>query len=361
MVIERLEISAFRNLKEQKITFEPGVNVIFGENAQGKTNLLECLWLFSGGKSFRGAKEAEMLPFDGAFSRVKVTFISEGRPQEMEFRIADAKEMILNGVKQRSAADCIGKLVCVVFSPTHLSLVKEGPAERRKYMDGAICQLKPAFVKVLGDYRRALLSRSALLRDCRYHAELLDTLDVWDRQIAVLAGVIVGRRREYLELIGDSVKEIYHGISSGREELTLHYLSTAEEKGSYEEALLQKLQENRETDMRFFTTSAGPHRDDLELFINSASARSYGSQGQQRSCVLALKLAEAGVLERTYGEKPVVLLDDVLSELDRNRQQYILNRISGSQVFITCCEKENFDALAAGALYHMQGGEVTGG
>ncbi len=360
MKITELGIAAFRNLKEQTILPGGGSNVIYGENAQGKTNLLEAIWLFTGGKSFRGAKENEMIPFDGQFAKLSMQFESEGRPQQMDLRLTQTKEMFLNGAKCRTAADVVGKLGCVVFSPVHLNLVKDGPNLRRRFMDGAICQMKPSYISSMNQYRRALLSRGALLKDCQYHAELLDTLDIWDVQLAGLAERIVEKRKEFIEKLTPVAEEAYAGICGGKEQLSIRYESTVPE-GDYRQEFLKQLRENRALDLKNRTTSAGPHRDDLVLCINGNSARSYGSQGQQRSCVLALKLAEAALMEQLFSEKPVILLDDVLSELDKNRQQYVLNKLSGFQVFITCCEKEHFEGLENGVLFFMQDGQLTRG
>ena len=359
MIIKTLSVAGFRNLKEQNFVPGQGCNVIFGENAQGKTNLLEAIWLFTGGKSFRGAKENEMISFDGPFAKLEMNFESEGRPQKMAVRLTQGKEVFLNGVKCRSSADVVGKLGCVVFSPVHLNLVKEGPALRRRFMDGAICQMKPSYLSLLNEYRRALLSRSALLKDCQYHAELLDTLDVWDSQLAGLGAAIVKSRKEFVMQLSLAAVEIYGGISRGKEQLSLHYESTVEENEEYHQSFLKALQNSRALDLKNKTTGIGPHRDDLSLLIDGASARSFGSQGQQRSCVLALKLAEAALMEYLFNEKPVILLDDVLSELDKNRQQYVLNKLSGFQVFITCCEKENFEGLTDGALFLMESGRLS--
>lgn len=357
----------YRNLQPGTLLPDAGVNVIAGDNAQGKTNLLEGLWLFTGGRSFRGAKDGELVRMGedshGAAS-LSLTFWAGGREQQGEIHLQGGRRRAsLNGVSRRSASAMVGAFCAVVFSPDHLSLVKDGPTERRNFLDGAICQLRPAYASLLNRYQRTLQQRNALLKDIPRHRELLDTLEIWDDRLAGFGGAIMEERLRYVELLRPAAEAIYGGISREREVLGLEYQMTAapkgREPGSCREALSRALSQKRRDDLGAGFTTAGPHRDDLFLTVNGAAARSFGSQGQQRSVVLSLKLAEAAVLEKALGEPPVVLLDDVMSELDVSRQEYLLNQMEGRQIFITCCDPSSVRLLEKGKVFTVQAGAVT--
>ena len=363
MNVESLSLDGFRNLEGVNIEPAPGVNIIYGKNAQGKTNLLEGLWLFTGGKSFRGAKDAETVGFGREFAELEMGFFSQGRKQSAVIRIKDAREAKLNGVPLASPGRLAGEFCAVVFSPAHLSLVKDGPAARRRFMDAALCQLRPRYMSDLGGYNRALKQRSALLRDLKYHGELLDTLELWEAQLAALGARISDLRARYIKKLEPAARQVFDGLSGGSEELGLKYSRPAgkelcDGRDQWESSLREELLKARKDDIFTGRTSVGPHRDDLDIGINGISARIFGSQGQQRSCVLALKLSEATVLRETTGEQPVALLDDVMSELDSGRQDYILNHIDGWQVFVTCCEPSSVLNLHGGRAFEMRGGKI---
>lgn len=347
-----------------------GVNVIYGDNAQGKTNLLEALWLFTGGHSFRGAKDAELPRLDGqgknaSSASLDLDFFSEERPQKASLKIENGRRSsVINGVKKKTGSALVGKVRAVIFSPEHLLLVKEGPSRRRNFLDGALCQLKPGFAASLSVYNRALLQRNALLKDMARFPELRDTLEVWDAKLVRLGAAVMRERIFYLERLSPIVEEIYHGISKGKEKILVRYspsLKVSVENFSFEETenmFLQELKRSLPSDSRSGYTSVGPHRDDMEIMLNGLSVRSYGSQGQQRSTVLALKLAEAETLAGVSNESPVVLLDDVMSELDQSRQDYLLNHLHGRQVFLTCCSPEVVSLQETGKRFRVEAGEV---
>lgn len=344
----------------------PGVNVICGSNAQGKTNLLESLWLFTGGRSFRGSKDSELIAFGQPRARLRLDFFARNRDQRAEITVENGRrKAVLNGVDRGPASSLIGEFCAVVFSPAHLSLVKNGPAERRKFLDAAICQQKPAYAGLLSRYAHTLTQRNALLKDVPRHSELLDTLDIWEEKLSRYGGAIAAQRISYAKALNQSASQVYAGISEGREQLAVGYQSGFWQPGEPEDpsALASQLQQallkSRRDDLFAGHTGCGPHRDDLQLLIDSRSARSFGSQGQQRSCVLALKLAEASLLRDLLGESPVVLLDDVMSELDQSRQVYLLNHIEGWQVFITCCDPAAVGRLEGGAVFQVRGGTVS--
>lgn len=354
MKVLRLSWRNFRNLRAGE--FEPcaGVNVIFGQNAQGKTNLLEALWLFTGGRSFRGAKDAELICRGEETAELKMAFFSEEREQAAAVRIADGRRTAeLNGVPKGPCSALTGKFCAVVFSPEHLSLVSGGPALRRDFVDAALCQLRPGYASLLAAYNRTLFQRNALLKDIPRHAELMDTLGIWDARLAEFGGRVVRRRTAYLDALKEPAAAFYAGISGNRETLALAYRKSAED-------LERALAEGRREDILLGHTSAGPHRDDVELSVDGVSARAYASQGQKRSAVLALKLAEAELLSRANGEKPAVFLDDVMSELDAGRQNYLINSLTDCQVFLTCCEADADLPKERVALFRMEDGALSG-
>lgn len=372
MFVERLATQNFRNLTDCEIFPCEGVNVIYGDNAQGKTNLLEGLWLFTGGHSFRGAKDSELPRLDREkgcnmqSAALALDFFSEERPQKAVLNIdGGRRSSVINGVKKKNGAALVGKVRAVIFSPEHLLLVKEGPQRRRSFIDGALCQIKPGFAGGLSIYNRALQQRNALLKDMARYPELRDTLEIWDMRLAKLGVTVMAERMQYVNRLIPRVKEIYSGISKGREEIEIKYSPSVKldfEKFSHsgaEEIFLAELKRTLHSDMRSGFTSAGPHRDDMDIEINGLSARAYGSQGQQRSAVLALKLAEAETLAGISGEAPIVLLDDVMSELDQSRQDYLLNHLHGRQVFITCCSPETVSLQETGKRFRVDGGVIT--
>ncbi|MBE6799799.1 MAG: DNA replication/repair protein RecF [Ruminococcaceae bacterium] len=362
MTINSVKIKNFRNIAELSFTADNGVNVIYGENAQGKTNILESIWLFTGCKSFRGAKDNELIKFGEDFAKINLDFSDNIREKKSEIIIADKKKNAsLNGVSLRSTAELIGSFYAVIFSPVHLSLIKDGPAARRKFLDTALCQLKPSYAEHLAGYKRALIQRNALLKDLHLNSELYDMLDTWDDQLARYSACVIKERLQYIDLLSDYSKSIYSGISENKENFSVFYSKNINKELSVKDIYLNEieiLKNSRKEDIFSKTTTVGPHRDDLEILINNVSARSYGSQGQQRSCALALKLGESEIIKKVTGETPVALLDDVMSELDEKRQDYVLNHINDRQVFLTCCDPSQVLRLCGGKSFLIKGGEI---
>ena len=364
MKVSRLSFEGFRNLETGSYFPCEGVNVIVGENAQGKTNILEAIWLFTGTKSFRSAKDKEMIAFGAEQSRLQMDFFAAEREQQAEIQILNRRTAFLNGIKQPSPTKLAGVFCGVVFSPTHLSLVKGSPAERRRLIDAALCQLKPSYIQALSEYARVLEQRNALCKTKNTGEAVEEMMDLWDRQLAQSGCRIIHARRQYLYRLAPIARHIYQGLSSGKEEFDLQYASSVpclQEETAAEIAahLYNSLREHRKEDFSAGFTTIGPHRDDMEILINGFSAKSFGSQGQQRSAVLAIKLAEAALLEEVSGEKPIALLDDVMSELDRSRQEYILNHIKDWQVFITCCDPSPLSALKSGKTVVVTNGKLS--
>ena len=360
MKVERFSCNNFRNLENIELIPHGSTNVIYGPNAQGKTNLIEGIWLFCGAKSFRTNHDSELIRFGNQRAVLNMNFCSEARCQEAEIIIEGRRNASLNGVKLKTAGELCGNFYAVVFSPTHLSLVKDGPAVRRRMIDIAIGQLYPAYVEALKGYNRAMQQRNAVLKDARYSSFVYDMLENFEEGMAHFGGIIYSHRKKYMETLGGEISGIYNEIAGGKEELKIKYVNdfSAEDAIQAKEELAQLLKGSRKEDIITGSTSVGPHREDMNFLLNGFSARSFGSQGQQRSCVLALKLAEAGVIKKLTGEQPVMLLDDVMSELDEGRQESILNRFSNMQVFVTCCEKEQLSRLKEGKTFRAENGVI---
>ena len=371
MIFKKLELSDFRNIENLEMIPGEKVNIICGENAQGKTNLMEALWLFTGAKSFRQTKDSEFIRFGAEKASLKAEFFAEHRDQAAEIAFSPSKSIKKNGIDIKSSAEYAGTCGGVVFSPSHMNLFRDGPKERRRLADTSLCQLYPKYIAVLGDYNKVLLQRNTVLKDAKYHSGLIDILDVYDEQLARLGGSIIRTRVNYCESLNKKAVEIYKGMSAGREEFFAEYKTTVLDENEHAESsmstadwaqkLFDALQKTRAYDFEHGSTSVGPHRDDIEVTLDNMPVRSFGSQGQQRSCILSLKLGEAKLLGEAMGEPPLILLDDVMSELDSVRRDYILNSIGESQIFLTCCDKELFSGLAEGKVFIMEKGRLLEG
>lgn len=370
MFVKSIKYENFRNLKDGVFTPEKEINIIFGDNANGKTNLTEAVWLFTGQKSFRGNKDAEQINQENPEKGAKLTmdFFSKGRDQCATIALGRKKSIYLNEVGLSSAAALSDSFAAVVFSPAEMQLITEGPAVRRRFLDNAISVLRPKYGRVLASYTRAVAQRNALLKDVQYHSELTFMLDSFEARIASYGAYIISQRQKYLQSIMTFLPDIYGDMSSNREKMRLSYKFSADKRDEpadsadiSEQRLAKLLFEARREDMQTLSTGVGPHRDDIEFFINDKAVKTFGSQGQKRSAVLALKLSEAEILKKFIGEQPVTILDDVMSELDRSRQDYILNHIKGWQVFITCCDPAAIEIMQKGVCFSVKNGEVSRG
>ncbi len=368
LLIHKLEFDRFRNLHRGQWIPSEGVNILHGENGQGKTNLLEACWLFTGARSFRGAKDSEMVAFGEERASLLLDFYARERDQQASLTVQNKRIATLNGIQLDSPIKLAGTLCGVVFSPEHLSLVKNGPEMRRRFVDSAYCQLKPGYLSSLNEFNKILGQRNAFLKQWEdFHDDQNKAmmLDVWDRAFAAAGARLTVARQQYCRRIGTAVSDIYQGISAGREKLQIIWHSDGlssqdsdETPVEIAENWLSCLQAHRKEDIRAGFSTVGPHREDMELLLNNNSVRIYGSQGQQRSTVLALKMAEAALLQKVIGEPPIAFLDDVMSELDVMRQDYILNHIEGWQVFITCCEPSAALRINAGSVFNIKQGEI---
>ncbi len=368
MIFRKLELSNFRNIESVSVFPGEKVNIICGENAQGKTNLMEALWLFTGAKSFRRTKDSDFIRFGEEKAILKADFFAEKREQNAEIRFSPLKSLKKNGIDIKTAAEYVGTCGGVIFTPSQMNLFRDGPKERRRLVDTSLCQLYPKYISVLSDYKKVLEQRNTVLKDVRFHSSLIDMLDIYDEQLAKLGAFIIRTRANYCEKLNKKAALIYEGISAGREKFSAEYLASVLKDNEHADISIsmaewaqkfyEKLFSSRSSDIEHGITSAGPHRDDIEVLLDDMPVHSFGSQGQQRSCILSLKLGEAKLLGETMGEPPLILLDDVMSELDSIRRDYILNSIGESQIFLTCCDRELFSGLSEGKIFIMEGGKI---
>ncbi|MDO4608578.1 MAG: DNA replication/repair protein RecF [Clostridia bacterium] len=354
MKVKNLKIDNFRNISNLYLEFDEEKNVICGENAQGKTNIIEALWLFSGAKSFRSTKDTSFIKFGEQNAKIKTEFEFLGVENSAEIIFGDNKTAFFNEKKLSNTSALAGQFNAVIFSPTDLNLVTDGPANRRRFLDTAIGQLYPNYIEILRSYTRAVMQRNKIIKDYRYDKTISVMLEVFEKEIVDMGNKIINYRKRYIDILNKFVKDIYFGISCQKEEIKVEYLSKTKEILTENDLI-----EARQIDMFTSTTSVGPHRDDIAFKINDISARDYGSQGQKRSVALSLKLAGAEVIKKLCGEYPICLLDDVMSELDEGRQNYILNHIKNWQSFITCCDTSNIKNLKEGKIITIKNGGVV--
>lgn len=362
MNIEKAVIKNFRNIENMELEPSNGINVIYGENGHGKTNIIESFWLFTGCNSFRTRKNIELINKDSKFSELFIQFFSNSREQDAKIIINDKKEAYLNGIKQNSPRKFFGEFQAVVFSPSVLSVIRDGPSEKRKFIDIAISLIKPNYAALLSKYNKTVIQRNSLLKQIGTEKKGEDLLFVFDEELARCGGKIIDYRLKYLNDLRSEAPQIYSEISNGREKMKISYVNSLKEIGKnnveWSEILYKNLSENHEKDIIRQATSFGPHKDDLEIFLDDMNVRNYGSQGQQRSCALSLKIGEATILKNVSGEQPIALMDDVMSELDENRQKYLMKFFDGWQVFITCCDPSHRSKINSDKVFEICDGRI---
>jgi len=370
LIIKKLSIDGYKNLRGINLTLDPRLNVFCGENAQGKTNIIEAIWLSSGCKSFRGTKEKDFVNLTGEIAKINISFENNFREQEISVAMARAnikeKNITLNGVPIKILTKLFGNLKCVIFTPEDLELSKGSPDNRRSYLDLCISQIKNGYKDVVNKYDYLILQRNTLLKNISQGFSKENELEVWDEQIARIGSYISALRFNYTKKLNIFSKNLYEKLSSGKEVLELSYNSTVFKKldcrtdfnGEMACEYLCHLKKNLRDDIRTGCTQIGIHRDDLITKINGLYSRDYGSQGQQRSIALVLKLSQAYILLEETKDAPVVLLDDVLSELDSKRQNFILSAIENMQVIITCCNSEIVKTKDNGKLFIVKNGAI---
>lgn len=364
MVLNRIKLQHFRNYTQADLTIPEGVTILCGENAQGKTNLLEAVYFLSNCKLFRSGQKKEALQFGQTELRVTAYYTTQGRgfEQELSFSAGKRLEATVNGIKQKRLTDAAGRLKSVLFSPDDLYLVREGAAARRRFLDTALCQLRPRYAQYLLEYHRLYEHKTRILRDSEEKPSLLLTLDDFSRRMAVIGAHLIWYRAFYIEKLIKKASEIHSSIAGEHEKLTAQYHTVSTVQNPFAavsetaELLWEHALSHRAAEISSKSCLSGPHKDDLLLYIGGKEAKNYASQGQTRTCALALKLAEREMFFSDSGEYPVLLLDDVLSELDKKRQDFVLNHIKGGQVFITCCEEEKMQDILNGSVFLIKNG-----
>jgi DNA replication and repair protein RecF len=357
MIIKSLKIENFRNYSDLDISFHDKTNILYGFNAQGKTNILEAIYLCGTTKSHKGSKDREVIKFDQEEAHIR-TIISKNDIDykvDMHLKKNKTKGIAINGIPIKKASELFGIVNIVFFSPEDLNIIKNGPSERRRFIDLELCQLDKVYLHNLTKYNQIINQRNKLLKDISFRGDLKDTLPVWDLQLVNYGNEIIKRRKNFVEQINGIIYEIHKKLSGDKEELIIKYEPNVEE-----ELFLDTLEKNIEKDIRYKITSVGPHRDDLNFLNKDIDIRKYGSQGQQRTAALSLKLSEIELVTNTIHDKPILLLDDVLSELDSNRQNYLLNSISNTQTLITCTGLDEFinNRFCIDKVYRVENGIV---
>lgn len=362
MIIKTLELSNFRNYGTLMLELADGVNILYGDNAQGKTNILEAIYVCSTTRSQRAGKEREMIRFGSDEAHIRMTLkdkvLESERRIDMHLKNGHAKGVAVDGLPIAKAADLYGMVNIISFTPDDLSMIKDGPAERRRFIDMELCQLDKSYMYNLSSYNKTLLQRNNLLKQLGSNKELASTLQIWDEQLCNYGSYIISKRSAFIKEIEELARRVHSGLSHGTEELSLKYQPNTSAEGMSEALFMA-----HERDTYLQSTSVGPHRDDMLFILNSEDARKYGSQGQQRTAALSMKLAEIELVRKKTGQDPVLLLDDVLSELDRSRQSELLDNIHDIQTIITCTGLEEFvnNRVRYDRIYKVTQGTVTEG
>ena len=343
MYIKEIALRDFRNYEQLDLSFHKKVNLILGQNAQGKTNLLEAVYMASMGKSFRTGRDSEMISFGKDFAKIQVCAVRENIDTDVELILnkESKKSAKIDGVPIKKASQLLDHIYIVVFSPEDLKIVKEEPEKRRKFIDRELCQLRPRYYEHLSAYKKILTQRNAYLKEERIDPSVLD---IWDMQLSKYGSSVMEMRKEFIKKLNVISKNIHNSITNKKENLEIIYnpniknSDSDKKKEHFENYFYQEIKKSFESDLRQRTTTRGPHKDDLEFYINEINVRNYGSQGQQRTAALSLKLAELYLIKEETEEEAVLLLDDVMSELDAERQEFLIKSLSSVQLFITTTE-----------------------
>ena len=339
MIIKSIELSNFRNYEREIFEFHKGTNVLYGDNAQGKTNVLEAIFVGGTTKSHKGSKDHEMIRSGQTEAHLRYFVEKKEKTFKVEVHMkrGSSKGIAIDGIPIRSSNELLGLSNIVFFSPEDLSIIKDGPEERRRFIDMELCQLNKSYLFYLTQYKKILKQRNALLKQIKEKPELKETLEIWNSQLVGNGKKIIRLREEFIEKLNRIMKKKHDSLTGGKEKIDISYCPNCREEEFESQLFLEE-----ERDIFLGTTTAGPHRDDMLFITEKKDLRKYGSQGQKRTAALSLKMAEIEIVEEITGEKPILLLDDVLSELDRNRQNYLLENIKGIQTIITCTGLEEF-------------------
>lgn len=357
MIIKSMKLKNFRNYENLEIIFDRKTNILYGDNAQGKTNVLEAAYLSGTTKSHKGCKDRDMIKFDQDESHICTVVCKDDRDYQidMHLRKNKSKGVAINQIPIKKASELFGILNIVFFSPEDLNIIKNGPAERRRFIDFELCQLDKIYMSDLSHYNKTLMQRNHLLKDIYYRPDLKDTLPVWDMQLLDYGRKIIKKRKQFVDELNCIIGGIHHKISGGKEHLILKY-----EPNTDEDLFEEKLSKVQQHDLKLAQTTVGPHRDDMLFSIDEIDIRKYGSQGQQRTCALSLKLSEIDLVKKIIHNTPVLLLDDVLSELDSSRQNYLLNSIEDIQTIVTCTGVDEFvkNRFQVNKIFQVVSGEI---
>lgn len=354
MYINKIDIKNFRNYEKQEVELNPHINIFYGDNAQGKTNILEAIFISGFGKSFRTSKEKEMIKLGEDFLETTVFFQKSDRDGKIRIVISNKKQIEVNGVKIKKLSELIGKINLVIFTPDDIQILKSGPEKRRRFLDMMIGQLRPKYVYILNLYLKTLEQRNNYLKQIKEENKPESMLEIWDEKLAEYAEIICKYRTEFIEKLNNKIKEIHSEVTSNSEEIRIEYLTEC----SNREVYLQILKQRRKLDIIKGYTTKGIHRDDFKCIINDKEIEIYGSQGQHRTAILSLKLAELYVIYDEIGEYPILLLDDFMSELDEKRRKSFLSYIKDTQVIITCTDKMELDNLNEYKLFNVKSGKI---
>lgn len=358
MYIQSLELKNYRNYDRLIIEFSSGTNILYGDNAQGKTNILEAVYLGATTKSHRGSKDKEIIRFGENESHIRIHLVKQdiGHQIDMHLKKSRTKGAAIDQIPIKRSSDLLGFVPVIFFSPEDLSIIKNGPSERRKFLDIELSQLEKMYLHQLSSYNKVMSQRNNLLKQLAYQRDLLDTLDSWDIQLVRYGSEVIRYRQRFIEDLNEIIREIHKNLTGKKEKIVLKYDYSV----NYDE-FLTVLQKKREIDLKYANTGAGPHRDDIEFLVNGIDIRRFGSQGQQRTAALSLKLAQIELVKRQTGETPILLLDDVLSELDSSRKNYLLDSIKDIQTLITCTGLEEFinSHLQIDKMFQVKSGKIV--
>ncbi len=354
MYIEKIRLQNFRNYENLEIDLNKNINIIYGENAQGKTNIIESIFLCAFGKSFRTSKEKEMIKFNKEKSLVEAFYQKKDRDGKIKIELGNKKQISLNGIKIKKLSELLGNINIVIFTPEDINILRDGPAKRRRFLDMMIGQLRPNYVYNLNMYTKTIEQRNNYLRQIKEENKPEDMLEIWDEKLAEYGEKVYIYRKEFIEKLYNKINEIHGNITDNKETLKIEFISNCDNKEKY----LKLLKERRKLDIIKGFTTKGIHRDDFVIYINGKEVNIYGSQGQNRTVVLSLKIAELNVIYEEIGEYPILLLDDFMSELDEVRRKNFLNNIKNTQVILTCTEKIDLPEVEYN-LYNIRKGEIV--
>lgn len=353
MWIKKIKINNFRNYNKEEINLNEKINIFYGENAQGKTNIIEAIFLGSMGKSFRAKKDNEMIKLNEKQANIEIEYQKKDRDGKIKIELNNKKNIYLNGIKLKKLSELLGNINTVIFTPDDINILKGGPQNRRRFLDIMISQLKPNYMYHLTLYTKTIEQRNNYLRQIREGKKEEKLLEIWDEKLAEEAFIIYQYRKDFIEKIKNKIKKIHEEITDEKEKIKIEYITHCNSKEEY----LKELKERKKLDIIKGYTTKGIHRDDFIIYINDKELSIYGSQGQHRTSILSLKLSEVEIIKDEIGESPILLLDDFMSELDEKRRTHFLEKIENTQVIITCTDKINL-ANKNILIYNVKSGEV---